>query len=89
MNEVASKGSAVTSAEVVVWFGVVAILTLFVYPFLGVVVALVLDCTRLRSSSRAVRFGLAAFAMAILAVQFVGLHGTQMSGTTGPAIPVG
>ena len=88
MSDVASKRASVSSAEVVAWFGVVAILNLFVYPGLGVVVALILAFTRLRNSPTAVRVGLVAFALAVLAFQLVGLQGAQMTGTTGPAIPI-
>jgi hypothetical protein len=88
MSDVTNKGASASSVEVVAWFGVVAILILFVYPVLGVVVALVLDFTRLRNSSTVVRVGLVAFAVAVLAFQIVGLQGTQMTGTTGPAVPI-
>ena len=35
MSEMTSKRIQVSSGEVAVWFGVVALLTLFVHPFLG------------------------------------------------------
>jgi hypothetical protein len=88
MSDAASTRASVSSAEVAAWFAVVAILTLFVHPGLGIVAALVLDFTRLRHSSTAVRIGLVALAVVILAAQLVGLQGAQMTGTTGPAIPV-
>lgn len=88
MSDVASKRASAPSAEIAAWLAVVATLTLFVHPLLGVVVALILDFTRLRYSPTAVRVGLVAFAVAILAFQIVGLQGSQMTGTTGPAIPI-
>lgn len=88
MSDVVGEGAPLSWGELAMWFGVVALVTLFVHPFLGVVVALILDCTRLRRSSRAVRVGLVVFAAAIVAFQLVALHGTQTSWTTGPAVPV-
>lgn len=88
MSEVASKHGSVTTGEAVAWFGAVAVLTLFVYPFLGVFVALILSITRLRKSRTALRAGLVAFAIALVVFQVVVLQVSQQSVTIGPAIQV-
>lgn len=89
MTDIASdRHHPAPSAEVVGWFGAIAVVSLLV-PGLPILGALVLAFTRLRGSSPAVRIGLLAFAVAILVLQTIGLQGGSMQGTTGPAIRVG
>jgi hypothetical protein len=88
MSDAASTRASVSSAEVAAWFAVVAILTLFVHPGLGIVAALVLDFTRLRHSSTAVRIGLVALAVVILAVQIVGLQAGDGTGEVGTPVQI-
>lgn len=88
MRDVARDRQAVLTAEVASWFAIVVVLS-FVVPVLPIALALVLAFTRLRHMSPAVRAGIVALAVAILALQLVGLQGgTQVPGETSKPVKI-
>jgi hypothetical protein len=65
---------------------VVLAASLFVYPGLSIVIAIVLAFTRLRHNPLA-RWVLLGVAVAVLVVQIVGLMAGPVSGSSSPGVP--
>jgi hypothetical protein len=82
----AAVAAPASKREVAVWTVVVLAASLFVYPGLSIVIAIVLAFTRLRHNPLA-RWVLLGVAVAVLVVQIVGLMAGPVSGSSSPGVP--
>jgi chromate transport protein ChrA len=82
----AAVAAPASKREVAVWTVVVLAASLFVYPGLGIVIAVVLAFSRLRHNPLA-RWVLLGVAGAVLVIQIIGLMAGPVSGSSSPGVP--